>query len=71
FSANAICSSLYLDFFISQLLARRLKRPENSHSKWMKKQGGRHLVRNSSLQRRTRFSVTGELYHHNPAIVQA
>src|ERR1700750_3041259 len=26
FSANAICSSVYLDFFMSQLLARRLQR---------------------------------------------
>src|SRR4051812_48753018 len=44
FNAKAICSSVYLDFFISQLLARRLTRPENSRSDWMKKQGGRQLM---------------------------
>ncbi len=43
FIANAICSSVYLEFVMSQLLARRLLKTENSRSKWMKKQGGRHL----------------------------
>ncbi|WP_242154721.1 hypothetical protein [Sphingomonas sp. BAUL-RG-20F-R05-02] len=35
FNANAICSSVYFDFFMAQLLARRLLKAGNSHLNWM------------------------------------
>jgi hypothetical protein len=41
FSAKAICSSVYLDFFISSFLPEGFSRLENSRSKWTKKQRGR------------------------------
>ena len=37
-NANDICSSVYLDFFISSSFLVVLTRPENSHSNRMKKQ---------------------------------
>ena len=40
FSANAICSSVYLDFFMSQLLARRLYRARKLSLKLDEKTGG-------------------------------
>lgn len=39
FSANAICSSVYLDFSISSSLPEGFSRPENSRSKWAKTGG--------------------------------
>jgi len=44
YSANAICSSVYLDFFISSSLPEGFTKPENSRSKWAKKQGGRQVM---------------------------
>jgi len=44
FNAKAICSSVYLDFFISSSLPEGFTRPENSRSKWTNKQGGRQDV---------------------------
>ncbi len=35
FNADAICSSVYFDFYMSQLLAHRLLKPENFYSKWI------------------------------------
>jgi hypothetical protein len=44
FSAKAICSSVYLDFFISSSLPTGSAGPENSRSNWAKKQGGRQVT---------------------------
>jgi len=50
-SAKAICSSVYLDFFISSFLPKGFSKPENSRSKWTKKQGGRQLLRFIQISR--------------------
>ena len=60
FSANAICSSVYLDFFMSSSLPKGFSRPENSRSNWAKKRMarpvGKRFVSNvlSSLRKRIR-----------------